>query len=323
MSFACSKSVQKDFTATKDLRPSPLPFLQQKGDRFMLNQGVHVSGCRLPRYESVRTPLLARICIEKKIFAATMACDPSKPWKVGDKCMALFVGDGQYYPAKITRSVDAFTFQVQFSDYNNFACVKESGLLRESDVVPMSRCDAKFENDNTKGMLMWASWRMWLIRLLWRACIEIDSLPHKDTSPEIAKLAQSGGSQDCKDNDIVDDSTADPSEDHERLMSSLTADVEASGIGATEKVGSKESKQVKHSDEGDGPDHVNKPKRDDFEHLPSDSALDIPAAPVMPNEEGKDENVLFDQLLRSYYNAGYYAGYHKGFKHGKQKSSSA
>uniref|UniRef100_A0A915DQP8 Tudor domain-containing protein n=1 Tax=Ditylenchus dipsaci TaxID=166011 RepID=A0A915DQP8_9BILA len=311
MSFACSKSVQKDFTATKDLRPSPLPFLQQKGDRFMLNQGVHVSGCRLPRYESVRTPLLARICIEKKIFAATMACDPSKPWKVGDKCMALFVGDGQYYPAKITRSVDAFTFQVQFSDYNNFACVKESGLLRESDVVPMSRWDADVgELEDVADKVVVES-------------VEIDSLPHKDTSPEIAKLAQSGGSQDCKDNDIVDDSTADPSEDHERLMSSLTADVEASGIGATEKVGSKESKQVKHSDEGDGPDHVNKPKRDDFEHLPSDSALDIPAAPVMPNEEGKDENVLFDQLLRSYYNAGYYAGYHKGFKHGKQKSSSA
>uniref|UniRef100_A0A915DEU9 BPL/LPL catalytic domain-containing protein n=1 Tax=Ditylenchus dipsaci TaxID=166011 RepID=A0A915DEU9_9BILA len=33
--------------AIEDLRPSPLPFLQQKGDRFMLNQGVHFAGCRL------------------------------------------------------------------------------------------------------------------------------------------------------------------------------------------------------------------------------------------------------------------------------------
>uniref|UniRef100_A0A915EEC9 Tudor domain-containing protein n=1 Tax=Ditylenchus dipsaci TaxID=166011 RepID=A0A915EEC9_9BILA len=254
-----------------------------------------------------------------------MAYDSSKPWKVGDKCMALFVGDGQYYPAKITRNVDAFTFQVQFSDYNNFACVKESGLLRESDVVPLTRCDAKFESDNTKGDADVGELEDVADKVVVES-VEIHSLPHgphEDALSESAKLAQSAGLQDCKDSDIVDDSTADLSEDYERLMSSLTADVEASGIGATEKVGSKESKQIKHSDEGDEPDHVNKPKRDDVEHLPSDSALDIPAAPVMPNEEGKDENVLFDQLLRSYYNAGYYAGYHKGFKHGKQKSNSA
>lgn len=40
-------------------------------------------------------------------------------WAVGAECLALYSGDGQYYPAKVKSVTDAGNFVVVFDGYGN------------------------------------------------------------------------------------------------------------------------------------------------------------------------------------------------------------